>query len=223
MFPNGNIPACIDDAFTRMFALETFIECSARRTGRPVEGTPIGRLSRHPPRTGAPEGTTQRKRLAASGGRGIFGSMRTRTASRGLSNDERRAIVDAVADAERGSSGEVRVHIEPRCPSGDALDRARALFQSLGMHRTRRGTGVLLYIATEDHRAAIFAGPGLYEASEASFWQAITQRVAAGFKNRRPADGIVAALQMIGERLREHAAGEDVSGNELPNELSEHR
>ena len=75
-----------------------------------------------------------------------------------LSAAEETRLVAAIRRAEEANRGEVLVHVERRCPGGDALARAAKLFEKLGMRRTATDTGVLLYVAVKDHKAAVFAG-----------------------------------------------------------------
>lgn len=126
----------------------------------------------------------------------------------------------AIADAERGHRGEIRVHIEGRYPGDGPLGRAAALFAELGMERTKDGTGVLLYVAELDRKAAVFAGPGVYGAREPGFWREVTATVAAGYHEGRRIAGLTRALSMIGEILGEAAPGDDAAGDELPNEVT---
>ena len=136
-----------------------------------------------------------------------------------LSSDEAEALVAAIGEAERGNRGEVRVHLEEQCP-GDALARAREVFAGLQMHKTRDDTGVLLYVATHHRRAAVFAGAGIHGSREAGFWQEVADAVADGFRRGAPTQGLVTALERIGDLLRTHAAGDDDAGDELPNKVT---
>jgi uncharacterized membrane protein len=129
-------------------------------------------------------------------------------------------LVKAIDGAERGNRGEVRVHLERRCPHPEPLERARELFGKLGMQRTRDDTGVLLYVATEDHRVAVFAGKGIHGAAEEGFWQGVADAVAAGYRAGEPVRGLRDALERIGAILRKHAPGDDAAGNELPNTVT---
>jgi uncharacterized membrane protein len=124
-------------------------------------------------------------------------------------------VAEAVGRAEQGSAGEVRVQLEPRC-AGDPLDRARELFAALGMEGTERGTGVLLYAAPEDRKAAVFAGEGLFGAAEPGFWDGVLDALAEGAAAGSLADGLVAALDRIGGLLRARFPAQDGAGNELP-------
>lgn len=137
-----------------------------------------------------------------------------------LSELDEQRVVRAIANAERGNRGEVRVHIERRCPKGDALTRAQHLYRALGMERTQNDTAVLLYIATKSRQAAIYAGAGVDAHVGGEFWRSVIDKVAKGFKEGRPGEGIRGALEEVGEVLREHLPGDDVAGNELPNEMT---
>lgn len=136
-----------------------------------------------------------------------------------LKDSDRVRVVAAIRGAERGSRGEVRVHVEERC-KGDALDRARALFGELRMHETREHTGVLLYVATRDRKTAVFADRGIHGATDAAFWAGVANDVARGFAAGDGAAGLIAALGRIGDLLRAHQPSSDAYGDELPNEVS---
>ena len=129
----------------------------------------------------------------------------------------REELNQAIAAAEKGHRGEVRVHVEGRCPKGSTPERRAAeLFESFGMHRTQEDTAVLLYVAFKDGRSAVHAGSGVQNAAAPGFWQAVAEEIDRGFSIGEPLAGLCAALEQIGEMLRVHAAGEDIAGNELP-------
>lgn len=137
-----------------------------------------------------------------------------------LSAAERRAIQAAITQAEEGHRGEIRVHLEARYPGDGPLQRAATLFGELQMQRTRDDTGVLLYVAELDRKAAVFAGPGVYGAREPAFWREVTTAVAEGYRAGNRVAGLGRALQMIGAILREAAPGADTGGDELPNQVT---
>lgn len=133
--------------------------------------------------------------------------------------DETRRLVKAIGAAEKGNRGEVRVHVEGRC-KGEALERAKAVFGQLKMHETRDGTGVLLYVAVRDHKAAVFAGEGIVARGEGGFWDEVVRTVADGYRDGDPVAGFEAALAKVGDLLREAVPGEDDAGDELPNAVT---
>jgi len=137
-----------------------------------------------------------------------------------LSRAAERQLGAAIGAAERGHRGEIAVHLEARYPGDGPLARAAELFTALALDRTADGTGVLLYVAVNDRKAAVFAGPGVHGAAEPAFWKAATDAVARGFAASDPAGGLGEALARIGELLRQAAPGDDVHGDELPNRVT---
>ena len=136
-----------------------------------------------------------------------------------LDNAGEARVVAAIAAAEAGNRGEVRVHIERRSPASPLMS-ARRWFFELGMHQTATDTGVLLYVATGDRRAAVFAGGALHAEVEPERWQAVVDAVTAGYGAGRPADGLCDGLARVGDILRAALPGEDVHGNELPDAVT---
>ncbi len=132
-----------------------------------------------------------------------------------LSRAEERRVVEAIARAERGHRGEIQVFIEARYPGVGPLSRAAELFDELGLGETADGTGVLLYVAAEDRRAAVWAGPGVFGAAAPDFWKEAIAEVATGYSQGDRAGGIARALERIGALLERAAPGEDRAGNEL--------
>lgn len=136
-----------------------------------------------------------------------------------LAPDQEAAIVAAITAAEAGNTAEVRVHIDRRAP-GAPLESARRRFFELGMHRTRDATGVLLYVALRDQRAAVYAGGGVNQHVAPDTWQPIVDAVTAGYARGDGAAGLCDALALIGDVLRAAVPGDDAAGDELPNVVS---
>lgn len=134
--------------------------------------------------------------------------------------EETEHLVGAIRSAEAGNKGEVRVHVEKKLRAGDPLDRAEALYHELGMADTEEDTGVLLYLALDDHKAAVWAGKGIHDAPGEGFWQHVIEEVAEGYRRGDGLRGITRALSEIGDVLREYVPGEDSAGNELPDAVT---
>ena len=138
----------------------------------------------------------------------------------GLTAARERRVVAAIKAAEVGHRGEIRVHVETRYTGDGPSARARQLFDALDMNRTTDGTGVLLYVATHDRKAAVWAGPGVYGGADPGFWASAVDAVANGWRDGDPASGLCAAIAQIGALLVEAAAGRDTAGDELPNSVT---
>jgi uncharacterized membrane protein len=128
---------------------------------------------------------------------------------------DRTRISAAIAAAERGHRGEIVVHVELRCL--DPLERAAKLFQTLGVDRTKEHTGVLLYLATANRRAAVWAGTGVTAGDKLETWKPVFLALAGG---KDLTDSICAAVTAIGTILATHAVGADKHGNELADGVS---
>lgn len=137
-----------------------------------------------------------------------------------LTEKEEQQIIDAIARAEEKTSGEIRIHIEHHCEV-EPLKRASVIFHELGMDETHLQNGVLIYVATEDHKVAVYAGKGIHEQVEDEFWNDILTLIIRHFKEDAFEEGIEKAVNRVGDKLAElfpfHEKG-DV--NELPDEIS---
>lgn len=136
-----------------------------------------------------------------------------------LSQLDQLRIVEAIRAAEMRTSGEIRVHVQPKATGGEIRWVAERTFERLGMTKTALRNGVLLFIATEERRFVILGDKGIDEKVPAGFWDAIAAKLTIRFQNGEFTDGIVEALAAAGEQLAEffpRAAG-DV--NELPDEI----
>ena len=88
-----------------------------------------------------------------------------------FSDEEKIKIQTAISEAEKRTSGEIRVFVESNCRFVDALDRAAELFYSLKMDKTIARNGVLIYIAMKDRQLAIFADEGIHQKAGEGFWK----------------------------------------------------
>ena len=79
-----------------------------------------------------------------------------------LSGKEEQEIVEAIIQAEKNTSGEVRVHIE-KTTKISHYDRTLEVFQMLKMFNTKRQNAVLIYLAVEDHKFVIYGDKGINE------------------------------------------------------------
>lgn len=134
---------------------------------------------------------------------------------------DRQKIVDAIGAAERETSGEVRVHVQPKATGGEIRDVAERTFERLGMTKTAARNGVLLFIASEEQRFVILGDRGIDEKVPAGFWDEIAAKLTIRFRNGELTEGIVEALLAAGNQLKAYfpRATDDV--NELPDEISE--
>lgn len=128
-------------------------------------------------------------------------------------------IVEAINTAEQLTSGEIRVHVQPRA-GGEIRNVAERTFERLGMTKTALRNGVLLFIACEEQRFVILGDEGIDAKVPAGFWDEIAAKLTIRFKHLEFTDGIVEAIHSAGEELRHYfpRAHDDV--NELTNDVN---
>jgi uncharacterized membrane protein len=134
---------------------------------------------------------------------------------------DRPAIVAAIGRAEARSFGEIRVHLH-HGKVKDARAEAEKVFGKLGMAKTARGTGCLVFIAPDSRAFAVIGGVGIHEKVGDGFWAEARDAARALFAGGKFTEGIVAAVDRLGEALALHfpKAGE-ADTNELPDDVTE--
>ncbi|UGU14825.1 TPM domain-containing protein [Sinomicrobium kalidii] len=140
-----------------------------------------------------------------------------------LSQKEEQEIINAIREAERNTSGEVRVHIEKTAGSSSHYERAIEVFGQLKMNNTKLGNGVLIYVAVEDRAFAICGDKGINKVVPDNFWNSTKDIIAGHFKNGKFKQGLVEGILMAGEQLKKHFPWQTDDVNELPDEISKGR
>jgi uncharacterized membrane protein len=137
-----------------------------------------------------------------------------------LSAADRRRVVAAIGDAERMTSGEIRVHVQPRC-GGDPVREATHVFERLGMTRTAARNGVLIFVALRARRFAVIGDAGIHAAVGDDFWRTTADAMTPHFARGETAAGIEAGVRAIGAALQRSFPHQRNDENELSNAISE--
>jgi uncharacterized membrane protein len=133
--------------------------------------------------------------------------------------EEEDRIIDAIQEAELNTSGEIRVHLEDNL-KGDVLQAAQKTFLKLEMHKTEARNGVLIFIAPEQRKLAILGDKGINEKVPKDFWSEERDIMLAHFKSGNYADGVCAAVQQVGAKLKDFFPYQSDDENELPDDIS---
>ncbi len=136
-----------------------------------------------------------------------------------LSEQDELEIIEAIQQAELNTSGEIRIHIEDSAQK-DAYERALEVFNTLKMYNTQQRNGVLLYIATQDHKFVICGDEGINNAVADDFWDCTRDVIATHFKQQEFKEGIIAGILNAGEQLKQFFPWQTDDTNELSNEIS---
>lgn len=140
-------------------------------------------------------------------------------ASHFLTKDEQKEVIAAIMRAEKETSGEVRVHIETKC-NGDPKVRALRAFHKLGMARTAARNGVLVYVACESHSFAVLGDKGINDVVPDGFWKDVVALMGEHFRNEDYPGGLIAGIDLIGEKLKAFFPYQQDDVNELPDDIS---
>lgn len=136
-----------------------------------------------------------------------------------LTGDEIKSVRQAIEEAEKGTSGEIRVHLDEIC-TGSPMERAEEVFRFLKMDRTKLRNGVLIYVACQSKVFAIIGDKGINDVVPDNFWQDISDVIKKEFQSGRYASGLAGAVRMAGEKLKEFFPYQRDDVNELPDDIS---
>lgn len=144
--------------------------------------------------------------------------------SRMLSRGASQKISDAVREAERGHSGQIRVVIEGTPGVSHVLkwrtarDRAIEVFAMERVWDTTDNNGVLLYLMIAEGEAEIVADRGLNDKITPEQWHQIYLALERDVETLGFTRAVCAAISCIGSRLRERFPSAEAP-NELPDDV----
>lgn len=133
--------------------------------------------------------------------------------------EEEERIINAIREAERNTSGEIRVHLEENCKR-NTLAEAYRVFRKLKMHKTEARNGVLIFLAPEKRSLAIVGDKGINEAVPENFWEEEKDLMLQYFRKGEFCEGICQAILQVGEKLKTFFPYQTNDVNELPDDIS---
>ena len=136
-----------------------------------------------------------------------------------LTAQQQATVVDAVRLAEKGTSGEIRIHIDRECKSSP-VRRAEVVFNRLGMYKTAQRNGVLIYMAVESKVFAIIGDKGINDVVPENFWAEVIEAMGNEFRKGRIPEGLCIGVEMAGEKLKAFFPYQEDDVNELPDSIS---
>lgn len=136
-----------------------------------------------------------------------------------FTDEEKKIIKESIETAELNTSGEIRLHVEKKCPE-DIMDRAAYWFKELKMHKTEARNGVLFYLSIEDHKFAILGDIGINARVEEGFWDSTRDLILGFFKEGKYAEGLKVGIIQAGLQLKKYFPYQTDDVNELENEIS---
>jgi uncharacterized membrane protein len=137
-----------------------------------------------------------------------------------FSEEEKNKIITAIREAEKETSGEIRIYVESHCRFVDPLDRAAEVFQILNMGATTGHNAVLLYLAVKDRQLAIFGDSAIHQKVGEEFWKKNVMHMLSLFQKDHYVDAVVKVILEIGDALKFHFPYDRQTDiNELPDDI----
>ena len=132
-------------------------------------------------------------------------------------------IASYIAEAEQGTSAEIRVSIREERDHDEAgmplEEIAKREFLKIGMEKTTGRNGILLLILFEEHKFYVFGDEGIHKRVHPETWEDVAATLKEHFKHAHYEEGIHDALKKIVAHVHtKFAAGTDMK-HELSNEV----
>ena len=128
-------------------------------------------------------------------------------------------IVAAIREAEKQTSGEIRVFIS-RKPVEEPLPVAQAHFLRMGMQKTRHRNAVLIFVAPRTHKFAVIGDAGVHTHCGDVFWHELTEEMTGHFRKSEFSTGLLHAIRKAGQMLAQHFSTSPGNRNELPDDVA---
>lgn len=140
-----------------------------------------------------------------------------------FSKEELKALSAVITEAEKDTSGEIRIAIREKRQWNEMnlslRDIALKEFYRLGMQKTRDKTGVLLFLLISEKKLYVAADESINTRVDEGTWDKIVNGMSAQFKEGRFFEGLAEAVRAVSVPLRKHFPRKSDDTNELPNEV----
>lgn len=134
---------------------------------------------------------------------------------------DHKRIVAAIAEAEKKTSGEIRVFIQRGEIEGDALPLAERKFAEFGMQKTRQRNAVLILVAPRAQKFAVVGDEGVHKRCGGEYWQQLVSNMAEHFRKQNFTDALLEGIESTGNLLAQHFPRQRSDRNELPDTIIE--
>ncbi len=135
-----------------------------------------------------------------------------------LTQDESFAIKNAIAEAEKNTTAEIKFILCRHCWR-NLRKKTVKVFQQFGLDQTRDRNCILIMLVIANREFVIYGDSGINEKVGDDFWEAEKDIMAKAFKENRFGEGIAGAVKNIGEKLTQFFPV--IPGEENVNEISD--
>jgi uncharacterized membrane protein len=130
-----------------------------------------------------------------------------------------RQIESAIAEAEKRTSGQIRVSLSPFF-WGSTQRAAERAFVRLHMDRTANRNGVLIFVVPSRRSFVVLGDKGVHERVGDELWTQVVRDMTPFFRRREFTDGVLRGIALVGDALERHFLRDgNATTNELPDDV----
>jgi uncharacterized membrane protein len=128
-------------------------------------------------------------------------------------------IRKAIEDAEKETSGEIRVSVA-RFFWGRVRPAAEQTFRRLGMTRTKDRNGILFFVVPSRRRFVVLGDEAIHAKVGQDFWDGIAAAMSADFRKADFTGGLIRGIKKAAAGLTAHFPYDGATDvNELPDDI----
>ncbi len=127
-------------------------------------------------------------------------------------------IVAAIQEAERQTSGEIRVYVSNK-KHGDVQAAAVRCFQRLKMEQTAERNAVLIFIVPKSRQFALLGDEGIHRHLASGVWEAVAREMSDSLRIGTASVAVEEAIVRLSQELARHFPYRKNDRNELPDDV----
>jgi uncharacterized membrane protein len=144
-------------------------------------------------------------------------AMKTKDLFSELDHDR---IVVAIHEAEKRTSGEIRVYVSHR-KVADPRHAGAHQFVKLGLDKTKHRNAVLIFIAPESQNFAVLGDTAVHAQCGESFWESVASAMRDFFRQRKFTEGIIHGIDAAGKALAQHFPSDKTDPHKITDSVVE--
>lgn len=133
---------------------------------------------------------------------------------------EAKEIIRSIAEAEKKTSAEIRVHYTTKKGKIELLKEAKKTFLDLKMENTQHRNGVLIFLRLQSKEISIVGDIGIHQRVGDTFWHTVKDEMIAEIRNGNLTQGIIKGIELAGKQLALHFPPDKNNPNELSDEIT---
>jgi uncharacterized membrane protein len=142
-----------------------------------------------------------------------------------LTKEDLHNLSGQISEIEKKTSAEIRIVVRHKKHWSERKLSARQVaekeFGTLGMTKTREGTGILVFILVSEKKFELLADRGIIAVLPDEYWHKTAATLSKHFSENNFYHGLKTSLAEIGEVLESKLPPDSAAHDELPNDIIE--